>query len=651
MVSIDKSVKLVSNEFTKSIAEVPLEVYYQVINADQYTANGFQFNLKSPGQLALLDTDVWIKYEIQIRETAANAINNFYENLTNNTANTVGSLGAQYPNTTHKMAFRGGNVMQRGIQNLSVMINNRTITVQPYRWIDVMNRLYISNDASEHEFCGSGGRFDEGNHGVRNGDMMYRDHNAVYAGPTNNGVNNALAETILFVTPAIPNSWNFVVANASDQVGGMTLAGQTKLQTFLHEGYLPRQYAQTYAEVQQDFPIQNLFPEYPAKYEFYNPGFAKRIDRMTELLRRNNHDMYGVPDLDSEYRNVIDVAPEAQPVHPVERSQFIGSLGNVGAAPQGGNHIFYFELWERLPIPLFKMYSNDEIFGVIPNIVQMQIQGNFVSNLLQNILRCSDYGLNAELSWNGLDGAQCNLYLKWYTPPQTMTIPRELTIPYKKINMFTESLLLADQPVNLNGLGYTDKDVNRYGITLEAIPDLLLIYLKYASSDYALDTPDDFNAEWVNLTINIDNASGKLNQMTSWDLYNKWKRLLKQQDNKIITYDEWRRNCCVAALQPEDYGVRYGPGYSNSTNLSVVGKGRFWVTNPSIRYAPAEHLSARGGAGQNVELIIVSIYYRNSLTIRADGSASEELLRMAADFNMGRPEMGAVPPPDIRGAM
>lgn len=614
-VEIDKSIKLVYNEFQKSIAEVPLEVYYQTISADQYTANGFQFNIKQPGPQALLDSDIWIRYKIKILETANNALVNSFENPTLNVAANANATRAYYPATNTRFAFRGGNIMQRAIAQFSVQINNRTISVQPYRWIDALNRLYISNDQSEHEFSASGGRFDEGNHGVRTSKINWKDRTSI------------VNDNVQFFGPTVPTLWASVI-NALIASDNSTAVINVNESYYTNTNPVLTGLISADQKAQRNFGFSNLKPDFPLNYEFYNPGFDARVNKLTELLRRNRAEYYGVGDFNSAYlANAAPVATAATVVTPL---QFRGSLG----ADAGGAHEFIFEIFERLPCPLFKMYSNDEVYGVIPNITQMQLQGNFLNTFLANILRSDNEALAASISFDNLGGSDCQLYLRWFSPPQQMSIPREITIPYKKINVWPKTYPLTTAPNAMAGNASQSIDVSEYNITLEAIPDLLLIYLKYNASAQTLGVPDDYNAEITDLTINIDNASGKLNQIQSIDLYNKWKKLLKHNDNRIIGYNEWRKYCCVAALQPEDYGVRYGPGYSNQTALGIKFKGILWNVNPSIMYQAVEYMPNNATTANALELEVVSIFNRNALTIRADGSASEELLKVAADFNM-----------------
>lgn len=589
MTAIDKSTKLIFNEFQKSLSESPLDVFYQTITSDEYSANGFQFNVKQPGTRALLDTDIWIRYNVYIRETGDYAIREIFNGP---------AAGDKIPVSDNRIAFRGGNVVARCLQNLNVQINNQTLNVQPYRFIDVLNRLYVSNEQAVHEFGASGGEFDSGNHGNRTEHIIWEEKVA-------NG--NA-------------------VANLFGIVNGVAVALNTKNNVFWHDSWHtqgPEDYLAHGAAVDL---FCNMRAKFPVKYEFYNPGFSERVNKFVKKLRE----------------------PAANTAVAAANVANAGNMYN-GQVAAGNQHYWGFEIWERLAIPCFKMYSNDSVYGVIPNVVQMQIQGNFLTNMNKNFLRTTDNTLAVSLYWDEIPTSDCQLYLRWYTPPMTMVIPRELSIPYPKIVTWSQAITLTAMNADLTQRFRTG-DTSNYNITLEAIPDLLLIYIKYSPSAYTYDTPDDYLCELTSLQLNIDASSGKMNQLNSHDLYIKWKKLLKHTDTKILDYDEWRQYCCVAALQPEDYGVRYGPGFSNQTVLGVTINFRNWHNNPAIMDAIAEPLGGALGAGTSGELIVTSIYNRNRLTIRADGSASQEMVKIAADFNAGMPASGNAEP-EMRGRL
>lgn len=617
MAEIDKSIKLVFNEFQRSISEVPLEVYYQTLNADQFNAAGYQFNIKQPGVHALLDTDIWVEFNLRIKETANNTIKGMFEGSAN---------GAWVPISDNKLALRSGYVVQRVTQNFSLQINNQTLNTRPGYFVDVMNRLHISNDQSEHEFCTSGGRFDEGNHGHRVCNPLLG--NPTYGLAAGNGIVNDTS-----YSTQKSNLQLFTVNDQQAADGNMHLPVMFSARDS-YRGEFPLGTATA-------FPIYG-WTEYPNMYEFTNPGFDNRFGKFLHRIRQN-----------LDYLDANGTANNAAP-----GAMIVGYLQNP--SPGANQRVFNIKVWERLPISIFKQYSNDGVFGVIPNIVQMQIQGNFVNNMQNLLLSSNVSNIGVDMYWTDIQPSMCKIFLRWYTAPKTMNIPREIHIPYPKI--ITWSATHAILNTNTAGtVNYVDNDeVGEYNISIEAIPDLLLIYMRLQAGSYTFDTPDDFNMEINNLMINIDNASGKLNQINSLDLYNKWKRLLKHSDNKIIGYEEWRRYCCVACLQPEDYGVRYGPGYSNPCVLGIRFRPRNWHINPSIHCGPPRLMGAvpangnrefLGGAQAgvvsatptlNTELVVTQIFYKNKLIIRADGTCNQELLKIAADFDMTQPDQGMV---------
>lgn len=620
MAEIDKSIKLVFNEFQRSIAEVPLEVYYQVLNSDFYNASGFQFNIKLPGSHALLDTDVWVEYNLRVRETADNAIKNMFEN--NATAAAAVST-AGWAASENKFALRSGWALNRTIQNFSIQINNQTLNIRPGYIMDVLNRLYISNDQAEHEFSTSGGRFEEGNHGHRLGNPRIGNPKFGQAPTALAGTTQAASFSTQLINGALQ------LGNAADAAGD-------------NAAFLLYAMARDPYHVPPALPgAGNHFiygwPEYPNTYEFTNPGFDKRWSQMALRLRQN----------------LTSAGDGGTASNATVGNMIVGTL-----TPTANQFYYNIKIYERLPIPIFKMYSNDEQYGVIPNLTQMQIQGNFVNNMARMLFRGNTDALNIDLWWDGVTTSMCRIFLRWYTPPTSMQIPREIHIPYKKIVTWSKTAALQSSAAANPGVNYKDySEVNEYNITLEAIPDLLLIYMRLQAGDYTFDTPDDFNMEITSLSLNIDNASGKVNQITSLDLYHKWKRLLKHSDNKIIGYEEWRRYCCVACLQPEDYGVRYGPGYSNPCVLGFKFIPRNWHFTPSIHAGPpnyaigapivpvanTEYIGGAAGAGVNTELVVTQIYYKNKLIIRADGTAKQEMVKISADFEMNKPvvsEMG-----------
>ena len=81
------------------------------------------------------------------------------------------------------------------------------------------------------------------------------------------------------------------------------------------------------------------------------------------------------------------------------------------------------------------------------------------------------------------------------------------------------------------------------------------------------------------------------------------------------------------------------------TILGVKFTARNWHSNPAIMQQAPEVLGGYDTVNAAVdseflELNITSIYYKNKLVLREDGSASQELTKIAADFDMMRPQEG-----------
>lgn len=545
MAGIIESEKLQWNEFERSVNREPLQCFYQKATNDTYTASGYSFYVKTPGQGLLLDPDIWIKYTVNIVEAGANTLAGNFVTV----AAAADTFVNGYAAADLRAAFRGGNIMQRATQQMNVIINGHSITSEPWKFIDVLNKLYVSDEESRHEFSSSGGRFDSGNHS----------HRCINDIPMAGVSAGNIAGAILGI-----NAYNGV--HTRTEVAATGAAGNNLLQMV------------------QSAPLSSYF---------FNEGFNDRYLKFQDGIRRSQ-------------------APNAQ----------LTVQYGANAATTTYTFVFY----ERLPIPPFKMYSSDGISGVIPNIKDLTIRGQFSSNLSSIVLR-SSAAIAAVFSIAIPDGAsnssQCELLLKWYTPPMALQIPRELSIPLRKINSWA-----TNKTINALGAGDNGTDIgvaiSEYNISLDAVPDLLLIYLR-ARIDVALTNtqPDYYMFEINNLQINIEGASGKLNQIQTIDLYNKYKRYLHYKDSKLPPFDEWRRYTCFACLKPEDYGVIAGPGYVNQITLGVTFNANNWWNIPKMGLIPAENY-----ASTTAELVIISIYDKWSLTIRDSGSAQSELSRI-----------------------
>lgn len=555
--AINESEKLQYQEFQKIVDQVPLQTFYQVKQSDSYNPNGYSFYLKSPNENALLDPDIWVRYNFTITEGANNAISNIYNNTGG--GNNATGVPAQ---SDIRLAMRQGNIMGRITQNINVQVNNYSMTCESWKIMDVLSRLYISDDQSRHEFSASGGAFDSGNCGFRTISDVQT------LGISTAAINNQT------LGARITQGYHSVSAN---NFSGGTPGGNVQLYTF--------------AEV-------------PNSDWFYNPGFSDRANHLGDLIRRQ---------------------------------QLPNANVNIQYGADAALNVYNFTVWERLPHPFFKMFSNDQHHGVIPNIKDLTITGQFCTSLLENMFMSNYDSVNgAYINFDveiPTDTENCQIYLKWYTPPPEIKIPREIHMPLRRIDVWAKSYGNKDvMAANINSNNIVQ--ISEYNISLQAIPDLLIIFVRPQVGAYELGFPCDMMMELTNLQINIEGASGKLNQITTIDLYNKWKRALKYKKEKIMTYEQFQRYCCIAALIPEDYGCIKGPGYENYVTLGVQCTAVDWWNNPSMGLQIPERIFAHniGGAVLPLELVVIAIYDKYDIKINADGSASSELTRISSSL-------------------
>lgn len=598
---VTESEKLQWQTYVPSVSREPLNVYYMRQASDAYNASGYSFNIKSPAQNALLDPEAYIKYKIRIRDTGTDLIINKLHSVgsssleANMNIKTPGGTADFYEPLVAgptRVAFRQGNIMQRATQSIVLTINGYSIDTQPWKWVDILNRIYVSNKQSKYVFSASGGMFDSGNHGL----LAYQD-NRYFKDKSN-------ASAWQISLQGYPN-FNLIDNKKEDQA-----TDESSTSTY------------------------NIYPLFPEHDLFYNPGFSDRIAQFFRLVRGSARD---------------DV---------VTGSSLPGTIGYLGNAKVTSDQYYYdFEIIEPIPIPPFKLYQNDYSMGVIPHVKDMIIRGNFSPNMISNILQAN---ANIVLSttkylslyWTGIGAGDCEILLKWYTPPAAISIPREISIPLRKIDLNTFSVNLISTTIDLTNHSNRIAAISQYNISLEAVPDLLLIYVRQRLDSCTTNQPNDFLFELQNLQIIMENNGGKLTQITSYQMWKNWLKYVKHADVEKEEYDEWRKYLYVAILKPEDYGIIRGPGYDNSVVLGITGNVYNWHINPKMgRMTQAEYFVPNA-----IELVVCSIYDRWSLTLTDNGHARAGLTRIrdnsvAGMSNIPAPALAAQNPAGIASLM
>lgn len=616
---ITESTKIQWADYVPAVSSEPLNTYYQRLTAQSYSATGYSFVIKSPSLNAFMDPDVFIRFKFKIKDRAANNIAGHYHNNTQTALNATSIL----PGTTHivggpisgriaHFGFRGGNIFQRATQQIAVTINGWTLSYEPWKWIDPLNRLYVSNSQSKHVFSGSGGTLDSGNHGnIIDADNYY------HGGYDNNGVQ----QRTTFVEDATPltrrifyikgvDSLNFLTPyaiRATENAGLITNneAGitTTTLNAIADGAAVPTSLG---------FNFVKQFPPYE---KFYNPGFSERVYDMMRWLRG---DARG--DTFSATANIpANDAPNLAPwTHLIYQ----------GAADGGGLKSYAFEVYEPVPCPLFKMYHNDGVAGIIPHVRDMQIVATFSPNMLANLFRANYSVAGApgfDLAWDNITTSDCEIFIKWYTPPMNLSIPREISLPLRKIDLYLGGNLTVGALGNAQIKSATTR-ISQYNISIDAVPDCFMIFVRRRLDNILSNEPDDFYFEITNLVIQLENNGGKTTQIHTYQMYQNWLKYAKHRDPVEMPYDEWRKYCCVALLKPEDYGVIRGPGYDNYIVMGITADCYNWYNAPTMQVMAANE--AFDVANNNMELCVVSIFDRWAITLSDLGQAKAGLTRI-----------------------
>lgn len=563
-----ESEKLQVPLFSPSVNIEPLQTFYQRQTSDSYNASGFSFYLKSPAMDALLDPEIWIRYKLSLSELVTAGI----RGVACQNGDDTQFQEADYPPDSSfgaHLAFRQGNVMQRAMQSLVVVLNGFSLNCEPWKFIDPLNRLYVSDDQSRHIFSASGGAYDSGNCGL--------------------------------ITP------QDVRWTAENNGGDLDPAAQ--VQFFLGQFPGPQ-------EDPDDNVISGL-STFPDCDYYYNPGFGDRCRKFNRSLRGDYRT------LPTSLGTPANRGAEDDPI--TEETQGAQAGGHFAGVIQAGLlNTYTFEIYERLPMPPFKMYHNDGVGGVIPNIKDLIIRAGFTANIIPVIFQANyDISGDFKLDYANMPVTDCEIFLKWYTAPMGVSIPRELSIPMRKIDIWSNYKPLT-AAVLWNQVRSVPTSIAEYNISLDAVPDLLLIYFRRRLDDATSASPCDYHYEMQNLRISLENHGGKMTQIQTIELYQKWLKYTMHGDFKEVCYDEWRKHQCIAVLKPEDYGIIHGPGYDNPIILGVQFDGYSYYNNPGM----GGNLGYEIFSDTNAELVICSIYDKWSLMISANGIARAELTRV-----------------------
>lgn len=378
----------------------------------------------------------------------------------------------------------------------------------------------------------------------------------------------------------------------------------------------PTEYLTGYkAQIGTNGALPAVIPAYAGdNAKLINKGFSKRANYMEYLFR---------------VRGSASDAPT--------KASFDDATLNLAANDGPANRYpdtLVLVMYEKLAISPFHLYDNRDIKMSIPNIrtfqLTMQLHSNYKSLMFRSAAQ-SDVVFDVDW-FAGNNKPQ--LLMRWYTPPPGYQIPKQITIPCTKILTYTSSefgTVTKGTAVQIPGIP-TTSSFTRSNISLPAIPDLFLIYLKRRLSSYQLNMPDDYNLSIYSLQMDLEGNSGKLISAEPIHLWNMYKRHLRLYPCSRDNFDSWYKYHCILPITASDLGVIKGAGMDNPVQITISNLVAYDYHNvPSYNEYPGNsgfNFDIQQAQAAAFDFHMVCIYDKYALTLTSDGSSALQLLRV-----------------------
>nr|WPF46475.1 MAG: putative major capsid protein [Lake Baikal virophage 3] len=134
--------------------------------------------------------------------------------------------------------------------------------------------------------------------------------------------------------------------------------------------------------------------------------------------------------------------------------------------------------------------------------------------------------------------------IQYLTPSLDVPLPAKNIVPYMDYPRYISqqnigSITATDFGNNTLGIATATATLNSQTITLPAIPDLLIIYVKPNTYVTSGGAPDPLQGDWVlpitNISVNFDNFAGLLSSHTQEQLYR-----MSVRNGLEMDFDQWR---------------------------------------------------------------------------------------------------------------
>jgi hypothetical protein len=230
---------------------------------------------------------------------------------------------------------------------------------------------------------------------------------------------------------------------------------------------------------------------------------------------------------------------------------------------------FRFKSTERLLISPFIFADDAEVTTGLFGIQNIQLLMNFQAPLAGGRLlrwnknQFANASMTAGLTASNQQFQNVNagapfanpvVNIQYLTPSLDVPLPAKNIVPYMDYPRYISqqnigSVSATNFAVNTTGLTTPTATLNSQTITLPAIPDLLIIYVKpnTYTTTVAGSVPDPTQGDWVlpitNISVNFDNFAGLLSSHTQEQLYR-----MSVRNGLEMDFDQWRGYASSASL-------------------------------------------------------------------------------------------------------
>ena len=565
----------------------PQSVFYQDNKADQSSQSNISWYVESPSHGALLDNEALIEYDLFLASDTAIIEQlrfGFEENA------------LHHPEKGTRFALRQGFAINRACESCTLNINGSVLSSRPADWMDQIMRFYAEPVEIETVCSMSGGDLDDG-------------------------------------------SFNYIVKDDCVKVAQFTPTTGATARIVTGDGFIPDAYDFADSELGA-LPVvpavlaSNLrlgfgYNTIPDADKHYNKGFTKRWHKMAYEARKQDG-----------AANAVDNARKYC------GNETVNGVANVKTVR--------IKVFERVPISPFMLWNLKDGRRSIPNVNRFTLNMQFSSKYKEMILQGNNWisqtaARSAEALTQGTTvdyfSTSPTLHLKWYIPPRGMLPKPSMIIPAQKILEFTSSTTISAVTIDAAAHFSPTLDANFNNIRLEQVPDMFLVYCKRQRSEITYLHPCDHNLEIVSMDVTLDGDSGKMLNASSADLYTMWLRNAGNSKLNRSRFEDWRRYHCVAALKPEDLGMKFGPGINHPITANFRMKVRSHHVTPTYSYAEDQASQVITDNVAAYDVFVVCIYDKYGLELRLNGSSSYSLQNMDKSLVLGSGQSRAEPVP------